>query len=337
MHKSKLHCRPGFTLVELLVVIAIIGILIALLLPAVQAAREASRRTQCINNLKQQGLACQNFHETYKALPPSRVDDGPTWCVYLLPYLEQGAAFEAFDFRFPWPSQLTAEVKRYVPAYHCPSHRPASGMSTGEDNNSGIGDWPGFPGTYSLHTAHNPGPVGDYAACLGHIAIDDPPFDTQVQGPRQGTGAFGERIRQPGELTSTQLPLGYRPAPGPFKLADILDGTSNTFFFGEKQVHERNFGEGSGPNWSGTQNCWDNCMYNGNQLLTSGRGVSRTLLLAKGSVPCGNPTNHFGSFHPAGVNFVLGDASVRTFGFSISGTVLEKLATRKGGEPTDAF
>src|SRR5687767_1225346 len=94
--------RSAFTLVELLVVIAIIGILIALLLPAVQAAREAARRMQCTNHLKEMGLACHSFHAAFNALPPPRVDDGATWCVYLLPYLEQKAQFEAFDLTRPW-------------------------------------------------------------------------------------------------------------------------------------------------------------------------------------------------------------------------------------------
>src|SRR5688500_1207913 len=102
--------RDGFTLVELLVVIAIIGILIALLLPAVQAPREAARRSQCVNNLKQMGLACHNYHDVYNKLPPSRADDGPTWCTYILAFMEQQAMYEAYDFRVPWPAQTNPGV-----------------------------------------------------------------------------------------------------------------------------------------------------------------------------------------------------------------------------------
>ena len=97
--------RAGFTLVELLVVIAIIGILIALLLPAVQAAREAARRAQCTNNLKQFGLAVHNYHDTYGSFPMGWMIDtshsgnpsGWGWQVYLMPFMEQGTLFDAMD------------------------------------------------------------------------------------------------------------------------------------------------------------------------------------------------------------------------------------------------
>src|SRR5688572_12222721 len=107
--------RPGFTLVELLVVIAIIGILVALLLPAVQAAREAARRISCSNNLKQVALACHNFHDVYDRLPPGGANDQPpfgtqntingnaqwgsSWKVYILPYLEQSAIYDRWQFQ----------------------------------------------------------------------------------------------------------------------------------------------------------------------------------------------------------------------------------------------
>src|SRR5689334_10600515 len=87
----------GFTLVELLVVIAIIGILIALLLPAVQAARESARRTQCVNNLKQFGLALHNYHDIIKGLPHSRVDPKETWAILILPYQEQSQFYDQWD------------------------------------------------------------------------------------------------------------------------------------------------------------------------------------------------------------------------------------------------
>src|SRR5437773_376813 len=89
--------RRGFTLVELLVVIAIIGVLVALLLPAVQAAREASRRTQCSSHLKQVGLGVCSFEDIYKMVPYTRLDTRETWAVILMPFLEQPGQFAAWD------------------------------------------------------------------------------------------------------------------------------------------------------------------------------------------------------------------------------------------------
>src|SRR5512134_77721 len=130
--------RCGFTLVELLVVIAIIGVLVALLLPAVQAAREASRRTQCTNNLKQLGLAALNYESTYKHLPPGdykRVYG--TWLVVLLPFVEQQPQFDRYvglgateryqqandaSFRYGGAPNLAAGVtKTQIAVYTCPS------------------------------------------------------------------------------------------------------------------------------------------------------------------------------------------------------------------------
>ena len=98
MKKASLGVRRGFTLVELLVVIAIIGILVALLLPAIQAAREAARRTQCSNHLKQLALAAHNFHDTYKALPPIvNHTEGPTFFMHILPFIEQQALYDLYN------------------------------------------------------------------------------------------------------------------------------------------------------------------------------------------------------------------------------------------------
>lgn len=122
--------RQGFTLVELLVVIAIIGVLVGLLLPAVQAAREAARRMQCSNNLKQLGLACHNYESSFGRFPPSAVVDlsvtstgnNGSWGVHgrILPFLEQGNLYNNVDLSIAWDSQMAIDNMK-VPTYACPS------------------------------------------------------------------------------------------------------------------------------------------------------------------------------------------------------------------------
>ncbi len=119
--------RHGFTLVELLVVIAIIGILVALLLPAVQAAREAARRTSCVNNLKQLGLALQNHHQAVGRFPRggNKVSFGWSWSALILPYLEDADLHDLVDFKYGYNEvKNILAVKHLLPVYHCPSGPP---------------------------------------------------------------------------------------------------------------------------------------------------------------------------------------------------------------------
>ena len=143
------RARRGFTLVELLVVIAIIGILVAVLLPAVQAAREAARRSQCTNNLKQIGLALHNYHDVHKSFPigtvavPPRIGNtigNPEWLNYLvaiLPFCEQQPLYEGFAVMLsqptakPWTVAFPAAVQdKTVPGYLCPSDGEGGGLNT---------------------------------------------------------------------------------------------------------------------------------------------------------------------------------------------------------------
>src|SRR5262245_50412308 len=120
----QLRSRGGFTLVELLVVIAIIGILVALLLPAIQSAREAARRAQCINHIKQIGIAIHQFHDTRKALPPSRVDcDHSTWAAEIWPYIEEGSVAAQYDPKNGYYAQPVDVLQYQVAIYYCPTRR----------------------------------------------------------------------------------------------------------------------------------------------------------------------------------------------------------------------
>ncbi|NND98212.1 MAG: DUF1559 domain-containing protein [Pirellulaceae bacterium] len=122
--------RGGFTLVELLVVIAIIGILVGLMLPAVQAVREAARRMQCQNHLKQIGLAMQNYHSAYRKFPPGGIQVRPevadgkqfAWSAMVLPFLEQSATYDRINFDYPFDDPINSDVAaKVIPTYLCPT------------------------------------------------------------------------------------------------------------------------------------------------------------------------------------------------------------------------
>jgi len=120
--------RRGFTLIELLVVIAIIGVLIALLLPAIQAVRESAQRTQCQNNLKQIGLALHNYEHSFKSFPPCYKQNHYSFFPYLLPFIEQTAVSAQFDFQKKWDDSANATaVNSNIGILHCPTSPPGRG------------------------------------------------------------------------------------------------------------------------------------------------------------------------------------------------------------------
>jgi len=225
----------AFTLVELLVVIAIIGILIALLLPAVQAAREAARRMQCTNNLKQLALACHNHHDVHKRLPPIGFRSSPnqganfrrSWRVYILPFIEQqsitdliaggGVATSAAGNpawaslpggldKVPWDSDYLP-WQAYITAFRCPSDTNAKSPGSGNEPN---------PASYR-------GCLGDLTWPWGAIASTDA---AHRAGYARLRGAFEMKA---GDITDThKIGLG---------LEAIIDGTSNTLLVGETLVN----------------------------------------------------------------------------------------------------
>src|SRR5213080_1457733 len=146
MHMSLLHrrTRRAFTLVELLVVIAIIGVLVALLLPAVQMAREAARRTQCSNHLKQLGLAAHNFNDTKGALPPARLGNSGnwlTWAVVMLPFIEQQNFYQLWDQTRPYEWHPESTTKKAVSVYFCPTRRRPNEAWSNETPAGGLSDY----------------------------------------------------------------------------------------------------------------------------------------------------------------------------------------------------
>jgi len=233
---------PGFTLVELLVVIAIIGVLVALLLPAVQAARESARRASCMNNLRQHGLATQNFHDTQLYLPPLRLAGGEGWAsfwVLTMPYMEQRPLYEKWDIKRKYAEQSQAARETQIKTNFCPSRR-TKGLSKSEGFSVTDTAPPPATGTSSeqrFSAANNlPGSAGDYAACVGDMrGIPNNP-SAQNWFNTNSNGAI---------IIGTPTPSPANPAAAGFqvttyssntRLASIEDGTSNTFLVGEKHV-----------------------------------------------------------------------------------------------------
>jgi prepilin-type N-terminal cleavage/methylation domain-containing protein len=158
----------GFTLIELLVVIAIISILIGMLLPAVQKAREAAARISCANNLKQIGLAMHMYHNDHERLPPNRLGDGrATWAVLILPYLEQDNLYRQWDLSKTYFEQTEVARRGTVKGYFCPSRRTAGDAP----QLSVSGDVPGVAGAPNVHF---PGGLSDYAVVLDKSGHDEP-------------------------------------------------------------------------------------------------------------------------------------------------------------------
>ena len=295
MPRSRLS-RPAFTLIELLVVIAIIAVLIALLLPAVQQAREAARRTQCSNNLKQIGLAIHNYHDTYSRLPLSSIDPGHSRSgafASILPYIDQANVYQRYDFSLgnSNPVNLTAVAQR-ITAYLCPStpfRRPVP--IRGCDANDRA------PGTY--------------AVCTGS---DDP----------WGTTASG--VPNNGAIVNS--------GSGSTSMRDMTDGTSSTFLGGESAWNFADYTFTSGPcngqiRWGFTY--WSSPYPLATAFSTKGP------FNPKSRAGDNNRLANFRSEHTGIVNMLFCDGSVKYLSENIDHSLLDKLATRAGGEVVGEF
>lgn len=300
----KTHTRKqlrGFTLIELLVVIAIIAILIALLLPAVQQAREAARRTQCKNNLKQLGLALHNYHDSNRCFPPGwiAVDDGTQsahdglngagWGTMILPMIEQGALYQQFNPNLAIQDPVNVPFSTTtIVGFQCPSD-PKPDMWEIEEE--------GSPGTVLAEL-----PTANYIGVFGTEELDgceNTPGTDPVRSNGQcfGDGAFYHNSR--------------------VRIRDMTDGTTNCIVVGERRTDTT---LGWFSTWPG--------------MVSEGEEAFQRILGSADHVP-NDPAAHlddFSSRHTGGSQFALGDGSVRFVSENIDHGLYHSLATINGGE-----
>ncbi|HRX83115.1 MAG: DUF1559 domain-containing protein [Planctomycetaceae bacterium] len=285
--------QKAFTLVELLVVIAIIGILVALLLPAVQAAREAARRMSCNNNLKQIGLALHNYHDTFQALPMGWIgvnggvgrvphsEDSPGWgwSAQVLPFIEQATVTNVVLDTLPITDPLNQPARdASLPIYRCPSNA----------NSREYFDLDDGAGTV-LATV----PTANYVGMFGTMELED------CEG------------LAPGIQCRSDGPFFHNSST---RFRDFTDGMSNTLMVAERYSKH---GEST---WLGA-------------VPGADESFARILAIADHAPNSpGGHLDDPGSYHPGGTNFTLGDGSVHLISETIDLTVYHALATMQGGE-----
>ncbi len=322
----------GFTLIELLVVIAIIAVLVALLLPAIQQAREAARRAQCKNNLKQMGLALHNYHEMNRSLPPGWIGGNRWgWAVFILPELDQSSLYNllggtkgvnvtgatALGFNAVMPSLIMPNaLQTALTVYRCPSDSGTNLVT------------PPLSDGYTIATtpAANTTSFGrsNYAGVEGAV-VNLAVIPTTTNG--LGGGAFSQNSSR--------------------RFRDFIDGLSNTFLVGERRTP---FGSVSNG-FSGGDTIWagvgDEVSIQGIALPVGDCSFGNKLNLRSPLAPSltsNLPYSGFSSLHTGGGHFVFGDGSVRFISDSIAqgpantmGSTYQNLATVSDGLPVGTF
>jgi prepilin-type N-terminal cleavage/methylation domain-containing protein len=326
--------RRGFTLIELLVVIAIIGVLIALLLPAVQKVREAANRSSCLNNLKQIGLAVHNYHNTHEALPPLRIASGDGWATFfvlIMPFMEQSPIESQWDLTRKYSDQSVTARQTQVKSYYCPSRRGPTGFSVAEDWYVNDATPPPEPHPAEelqerFSAANNPlGALGDYAACVGDMrgTPNNPNSENWFNTKSNGAIVIANSIIS-ADQTVTTFTSNTR-------LSSITDGTSNTFLAGEKHVPLGMFGRpkvGDGALYSGAWTCFAGRIAGVEDPLAQ----SPTDITPSAGVVDGIYARKFGSYHPGVCQFVFCDGSARAIRTTIDIANLRRLAVRNDVE-----
>jgi prepilin-type N-terminal cleavage/methylation domain-containing protein/prepilin-type processing-associated H-X9-DG protein len=347
--------RRGFTLVELLVVIAIIGILVALLLPAIQAAREAARRSQCKNNVRQIAIACLNHESTHKAFPTGGwswrwMGDpdkgyGPQqpggWIYQVTPYLEEQVVFGIG--KGLQPAQKAEELKKQmsavIPAFVCPSRRRAAALPAfapdGKYAERDTGGAELLP--YNVSPPDTMAKT-DYAinGGSGRAPGTTPAMPPPNAGPPLATdcaGGWPNCLGMEADFKSIKDSFnGVSTRYAGAKVAQITDGTSKTALVGEKSMkplfYDLGYGDPSdSPPFSKGNGGDNNSMYQGYDIDTI-RWIGREPVQDSDDLPADHDRN-FGSAHPGSLNLAMCDGSVQSISHDIDKEVWESYGSRK--------